>query len=549
MRYITLIIIGIFLIAFSVSGEINGSAESFPQTDSIVNDLIPSDTDTSDSIPVDTLPTDSIQQDTEPSEIDTSGPGGVPVHAQWPHSLASRTIPLLHINTESYRPIVDKINYIAATACIEVPENQTLWEPLADVDAPVELEIRGRGNFTWFNTEKKAYKLKFKKKQSVLGMPANKHYALICYDMFYNTSGWLGPYIGMEVCRLIQPDWVPRMQPVEVILNGEYRGIYLLVESVKIAADRLDIEVQDEEENDSEVIGNGGWLVELDNQDDEFQITVPSINKTGYLRVTHKEPEVISAEQREWLTDEFTYLSQLIDYPSMYPEDTWINHFDLPSIARYMVIREFLHDIDGYSGSQYFHRTKGSDKWVAGPMWDLEIWPEPKPGWIRDFPRWSMMNWIPSMMRNPYLCHEFLVAWDDFYPSKMDTLMSILEETAEIYREADAANTLRWPEETRTVNENVAQLGMDLSFNAYWIDRHKLDLQPKVDTKKILSETAEEELMIYVYTLDGQLIYAAQKGTSENPDLLSDIKGEFRGPALLCIIGSDGKPRISRIRI
>lgn len=401
-----------------------------------------------------------------------TGPGGIPVHPEWPYTMASRTIPLMHINTEDLRPIVDKVNYLTGFACVEVPEGQDNWEALASLKDPVELEIRGRGNFSWFNTEKKAYKLKFKKKTSLFGMPANKHYALIGYDMFY-TSGWLAPYVGMELSRIIQPDWVPRMQPVEVILNGEYRGLYLLVESIKIASGRLDIEVQEEEETDPQKIAAGGWLVELDNQDDEFQVTVPCENANSFLRVTHKEPEVISDAQREWLVNEFTHLSELIDHPESFLSEKWEDHFDLPSLARYMVIREYLHDLDGYSGSQYFHRSAGTDKWIAGPMWDLEVWPEKKPGWIRDFPRWSLMNWIPNMMRSAELREAFIQEWDTFYPEKQQVLLGFIDDVSEVYKHAHLANASRWPVEARPIDETVSQLKADLAYNGEWINAHK----------------------------------------------------------------------------
>ena len=225
--------------------------------------------------------------------------------------MASRTIPLMYINTVDMAPILDKVNYVEAGCFIEVPDSTDRWQPLGDADNPVELQIRGRGNHTWYNLPKKSYKLKFSKKASLLGMPAHKHYALICYDPFY-TSMWLAPLVGMQVSRLVQPDWVPHMEPVEVVLNGEYRGLYLLVESIKTGPDRLDITVQEEGSDDPETVSSG-WLVELDNQDDEFQIRIPGHNTQGMLRVTYKEPEALSDMQLQWLTEEFTHLNDLIE--------------------------------------------------------------------------------------------------------------------------------------------------------------------------------------------------------------------------------------------
>ena len=443
------------------------SSEDFPSSTDEEPAL--SDTAAPDSVPVDTV---------------ALGPGGIPVHPEWPYTMASGTIPTLHINTDQLRPILDKINYIDAGCWLDVPEGQNRWEALGSALSPVSLEIRGRGNHTWYNLPKKAYKLKFSKKTSVLAMPKNKHYALICYDPFY-TSMWLAPLVGMQVSRLVQPVWVPRMEPVEVVLNGEYRGIYLLVESIKIDSNRLDITVQEEESDDPETVSSG-WLVELDNQDDEYQISIPAQNKVGRLRVTYKEPELLSQQQLDWLTQEFTYLNDLIENPLFHPDDDWTDHFDIRSIARYMVIRELLHDVDGYSGSQYFHRDLGSDIWVAGPMWDLEIWSDPKSDWIWDYGRWSILNWIPFMRMSARLNDAFVQEWDTFFKGRYSEIFDFIDDIEATYLEADRANTLRWPEENYTLEEKVAQLRYNLRHNALWIDARKhWDYQISVGVKGV----------------------------------------------------------------
>ena len=477
LLHIFLTLISIWLIASAAPGSFPGrklaSAHVDPITiDSLPADTVPADTIPADTVPADTIPPDTVPADTVPADTMPIGPDGLPVHPEWPHTMASRTIPLMHINTAGYAPILDKINYLQASCHIEVPDSQSRWEAFGSVDEPVELEIRGRGNHTWFNLPKKSYKLKFAKKQSPLGMPKHKHYALICYDPFY-TSMWLAPLVGMEVSRLVQPEWVPRMQPVEVVLNGEYRGLYLFVESIKADENRLDITLQEEESEDPATISSG-WIVELDNQYDEFQIQIPAQNSKGILRVTHKDPEVLSVMQRDWLIEEFTMLNDLIENPEAHPDDSWTEHFDMPSIARYMVIRELLHDLDGYSGSQYFYRDTGSDKWTAGPMWDLEFWPDPKPAWICDYSRWSLLNWIPFMMKHPALNDAFVQEWDRFYNGNYEQIFDFIDDIAATYREADLANTARWPEEFYTLDDKLAQVRYNLRYNSAWIDAHKM---------------------------------------------------------------------------
>ncbi len=57
----------------------------------------------------------------------------------------------MYINTVDMAPILDKVNYVEAGCFIEVPDSTDRWQPLGDADNPVELQIRGRGNHTWYN--------------------------------------------------------------------------------------------------------------------------------------------------------------------------------------------------------------------------------------------------------------------------------------------------------------------------------------------------------------------------------------------------------------
>lgn len=404
----------------------------------------------------------------ESSILDSSGESLSEGNSQselYSASMASGRIPTVVINTADNKPILDKINYIPGRMCITVPSDG----PWIGTDT-VTLNIRGRGNWTWSEMPKQAYKLKLDKKTSLLGMPKHKHFALISYDTFYPTM-WLSPVIGFELGRLIGFPWTPKAEAVEVVLNGEYRGIYVLVESIKTGEDRLNITTQPEMSTDESLLPYG-WLVELDNQDDEYQITVPAHNKKGYMRVTHKEPELISDVQRDWLTKEFTYLTQLIEYPEQYPNDKWTNHFDLQSLARYMIVRELLHDVDGYSGSQYFYKDYNSEKWVAGPLWDLELWPENKKAWIFDYSRWSILNWVPFMMKSPELRDVFEKEWNEFYPEKFEKLYDYIDSFLINHQKADFSNCERWPDEGPSLSEKINEAKLRLRNNALWINNH-----------------------------------------------------------------------------
>ncbi len=404
---------------------------------------------------------DEITENEEPGGVDE------PI---WPASMASGTLPIMYINTEEGAPIVDKETKIPAGLWIEVPEGcEDKQFALGSEDEPVTLEIKGRGNYTW-TLAKKPYKLKFTKKTEIMGMPKHKHFALLAH--YGNYNAWGGFAIGFELSRLLELGWTPQWQPVELVLNDSYEGLYFLVESVKIDKNRLDIYEQPEENTDPETIPYG-WLVEIDNTLDEFQIQVPYL-ETRNLKVTHHSPEILSDQQREWLTNEFTSIIETITNPET--AEDWVNYFDAQSFARYFIVREIMNDYDGFCGSVYMHRDMGADKWSFGPMWDTSV------SRLNDGQDWdwtknicpSRWNIVPEIFNTRNLNKAFLEVWEDFYPDKLTSLPAFVEKW--YYKLLPAYNTTRerWGNEYSEMTLPYVQgLLNRVLQKAKWMDEHK----------------------------------------------------------------------------
>ena len=140
------------------------------------------------------------------------------------------------------------------------PESD-VWDGVSGYtgEASISLEfIRGRGNSTW-RAAKKPYKIKLDDKINLFGMGKNKHWALIAN--YYDTSltvdrfvAWLGDQMGMP--------YTPRGVPVDLFMNGEYYGSYLLMEEVRVDSNRVDIEEVDKNASDPDSLDiTGDYLI------------------------------------------------------------------------------------------------------------------------------------------------------------------------------------------------------------------------------------------------------------------------------------------------
>lgn len=239
---------------------------------------------------------------------------------------------------------------------------------------PLPLQIKARGNFTRKAFAKKPFKLKLDKKQNLLNMningKASKHWAILAHAD--DNKGYLRNFTGFALGERIGLPWTPRQQPVEVVINGDYRGLYFLTESIRVGDGRVPVEELDDNVDDRALV-SGGYIVELDNydEDDDAQIRMEEKGQSNQykdmLRITFDTPEVYSPLQRRFIKDQFTSINDLIGDNS---DDMW-SYMDIDDAARYYIVEEIISHTESYHGSTYMFRDRGEgEKWHFSPLWD-----------------------------------------------------------------------------------------------------------------------------------------------------------------------------------
>lgn len=131
----------------------------------------------------------------------------------------------------------------------------------AEVSGAALEYIRGRGNTTWMQ-DKKPYKFKLDKKASLFGMGDSKHWVLIANDSLFDHSQaknrmvmWLGHRLGLE--------FTPKCVPVELVMNGEYYGTYMLSQQVRLGKNSL-VNLPELGEGDTDDVSiTGGYLIAM----------------------------------------------------------------------------------------------------------------------------------------------------------------------------------------------------------------------------------------------------------------------------------------------
>lgn len=358
------------------------------------------------------------------------------VHAIEPgRFLCSGTLPIMFINSEE--PITSKDYYVKATCYIDAL-GQEGYESLGTIDAPIPLQIKGRGNWTWRAFEKKPYRLKFDDKVKPLGMKPNRHFTLLAHAD--DDLTFLRNTCGFELSRLIGFAYTPAQEPIEVVLNGDYVGLYMLTEKIRVGENRVEITKQADLATDPDEI-TGGWLLEIDNYVQESgQIKLDSSPEPDF---TYHSPEILSKEQEEYITNFLNAADEAIYYSDV----AWERYIDMETLARYYIVREIMDDAESFRGSCFMHKERGADtKLKFGPVWDFGnafqrghnkfIWQDPPYGAV----------WIKKIYSFTKFKHCVKDIWQPFIGMHYPKLDKAIDDFIERIRYAVDSNVARWPE-------------------------------------------------------------------------------------------------------
>ena len=415
----------------------------------------------------------------------------------------SRTVPLVHINTQDSMPIISKDYYINGELWIDNCGIEG-FESLGSDDAPMVMEIKGRGNYTW-TCLKKPYKIKFAKKLSPLGLDNSKHFVLKpdCDDW----SGYLRNETGFETSRQLGMPYTTRQYPVELILNGEYEGIYFLCEKIRVESGRVDIMEQiDNDTNPYNV--TGGWLIEKNGNgpliNAQYQNNDPD---ESFYYFSSESPELLSQEQLNYITPLLQRIDSLI-FVADKNDTAWENYLDINSLAKYYVIQEVMESVESFSGSLFMYKDWGEDeKFKFGPVWDFDCstYANGTTGdhFIFEYETEFTFLWIKELLKFPHFQQNIRMVWKEFMAN--DVLSKVLEHAHQwrnIVKDAEISDSQRWPFLASVHPEELTTQYLDIiARKVAWLDEQWTVPVGDVDCDGHVN--AVDVTIIYNYLLNG----------------------------------------------
>lgn len=260
------------------------------------------------------------------------------------------------------------------------------------ITEPLSASIKVRGNTT-SKADKKPYTIKFATKQNLLGMGKAKKYCLIAnaYDPTLMRN-----YIALKLAKELGLEYTSECEFVDLYLDGEYWGNYLLVEPVEEGSNRVDIDVTkgefmiEYEKERVDVADSGRLDVTIWNQKLgdlwQFDPDDPAIKKssggTVYIELGNNNFRFILSEP-EYDTDEeelqaarnakavLQNIKDTITKEEGVTMEELARVIDVKSFAKVYLLNEYLKVVDAGFSSGYFYYKNG--KLYAGPVWDYDL--------------------------------------------------------------------------------------------------------------------------------------------------------------------------------
>ena len=263
-------------------------------------------------------------------------------------------IPRIVIYTENKQKIKDRET--------EIPAKLQIWGKKEAESEIVDLTIRGRGNTSWEKMPKKSYKIEFVKKQSMLGMPKDKDWALIAN---YADKTLMRNYIAYRLSAALGTYYAPRCEFVELYLNGEYLGVYLLAETIKIGTNRVNIPK-----------GDFSYIVEVDQKYREneqiFFSDILMENDSAIAFRVH-DPKNASKATMDTIQKHVKKFEKYLKTIKAEKENKIKDWIDIDESVKHYWVQEFTRNPDGnFYTSVYFSWVKG-EKVKMGPVWDFDL--------------------------------------------------------------------------------------------------------------------------------------------------------------------------------
>jgi hypothetical protein len=361
-------------------------------------------------------------------------------------NFTTSNLPIFIINTNNQQ-IPDEPKITATLGIIYNGPGQTnsVFQPPNHYKGYIGIELRGNSTQHY---PKKPYAIETRDSLgenlnvSLFGMPGENDWIL---RASYFDHTFIRNPLACHMSRLTGR-WASRCQLVELVLNGDYQGIYIFMESIKRDKGRLDIaELTPDEITAPDV--TGGYIYEVTGFED-------NMGQSRYLR--YPGFDEAAPEQKSYI-QQYDNAFRIVMKSANYTDkvngySAWI---DVESFVDELIVQEAMRNSDAYGWSGYFHKDR-EGKINAGPVWDFDqsagnsSYPDDGVifGWMFEHPLTNNTPFFwPLLFKDPLFSYRVRQRWEDLRKDayKTTNLIAYIDSIAGLLSVAQLREFEKWP--------------------------------------------------------------------------------------------------------
>ncbi len=346
-------------------------------------------------------------------------------------------------------------------------------------------EVRGRGNSSW-SWAKKPYKLKLEDDAALVGDVAHDEWVLLAN---YGDRSGLRTATAFAIAAQTRLGWTPKFRFVDVVLNGQSQGLYMLTEQVEQGSGRVDLP-------------DDGFLLEFNKR--YLRDGEPGFRTKQGTAIAFKDPDEVTKKQRRQVRHAVTRFERVLWGPQFDdPKTGYRAYVDVRRLIDWYLVEELFANQDSNFQSSVHMSWVPGKRFVFGPVWDFDLSGGTKWKASTDPEQWytrTGRHWISRMLQDPAFAKRVKKRWQALRPT-VDAVLAQLPQAADALAASSDADwtqwhaddaDLEWTRHARTRNGEVSFLADWLGQRARWLSSNEVRLA------KLRTRTPERTRTVWV---------------------------------------------------
>lgn len=394
------------------------------------------------------------------------------IHLNGQVTLTQSNLPVVLIDTHGEQIVDDpKINADMKIIYNGQDKMNNITDSVYHFDGKIGIEFRGSTSQSF---PKKPYGFELQDNAgeelevSLLGMPKESDWT---FNATYNDKTLMRDGLTYILAGSFM-EYAPRVRYTELMINGQYQGIYLLIEKIKRGKNRVNIAKMKNTDNSGDAL-TGGYIIKIDKETGSnsgegwtsHHAPFPDAWQRTFFQYEYPKNKNITAEQKNYISNHVTMIENVLagtDFAN--PESGYRKYIDTRSLMDYIIVNELTKNPDAYRLSTFFYKQRDSEggKIKFGPVWDYNLalgnvdyctQGDPEGLVIEEFNKvcpgdgWVIPFWWNRVLEDSTFYRDLKLRWKELRNNQLSDLkiFGTVDSLAMLVYQAKDRNFIKWP--------------------------------------------------------------------------------------------------------